>query len=66
MKALAERLWNSFNFRDGGEWCTIQSLNRKGLEMWVKEAYGSPEDLRLREYKQKQREARMPKPKKPA
>jgi hypothetical protein len=66
IKPIAEKLWPHFVSRNDEKWCTIQSLNRIGLEMWVKKAYGSPEDLQLREYKQKKREARMPKPKKPA
>jgi len=64
IKPAAEKLWFPFIFRNEKKWCTIQSLNRAGLEMWVNKTYGSPEDLRLREYKQKQKEARMPKPRK--
>ena len=64
IKPAAEKLWFPFILRNEQKWCTIQSLSREGLEMWVKKTYGSPEDLRLREYKEKQREARMPKPKK--
>ncbi len=60
----AEKLWIAFESRNNGKWATIQSLNRKGLEMWVQKAYQSPEDLRLREYKQKRKEARIPQPKK--
>lgn len=66
IKPIAEKLWFPFISRDNGEWCIIQSLSREGLEMFVKRTYGSPEDLRLREYKQKRKEARMPKPKKPS
>ncbi|MGC1372409.1 MAG: DUF3800 domain-containing protein [Candidatus Sulfotelmatobacter sp.] len=64
MNAIAEKLWNYFRFRNRGEWSTVQSLSREGLEMWVKKAYGGPEDLRWREYKQRQTEARMPSRKK--
>jgi hypothetical protein len=64
IKPIAEKLWHPFISRNEEKWSTIQSLNRIGLEMWVKNTYGSPEDLRLREYKQKQKEERMPKPKK--
>lgn len=63
MHVPAEALWNSFNSKNDGAWCIIQSLNREGLEMWVKKTYGSLEDLRLRDYKQKRREARSPKAK---
>jgi hypothetical protein len=63
-KPIAEKLWSAFMGRNGGNWCTIQSLNRMGVEMFVKKTYGSKEDLRLREYKQRQREARLPKRKK--
>jgi hypothetical protein len=63
IKPAAEKLWFAFIFWNEKKWCTIQSLNRTGLEMWVKKTYGSPEDLRLREYKQKRKEARMPRPK---
>jgi hypothetical protein len=61
IKSPAEKLWIAFNSKNDGDWTEIQSLNREGLEMWVKKAYKSPEDLRLREYKQKRKEARMPK-----
>jgi len=64
VKAPAEKLWIAFSSRNNGEWFTVQSLSREGLKMWVNKAYGSPEDLRLREYKRKQKEARIPKPKK--
>jgi hypothetical protein len=64
IKPAAEKLWVPFIFRNEKKWSTIQSLHRKGLEMWVKKTYGSPEDLRLREYKQKRKEARMQKQKK--
>jgi hypothetical protein len=64
IKPIAEKLWFPFLLRNEKKWCTIQSLNREGLEMWVKKTHGSPEDLRLRDYKQQRREARMPKPKK--
>lgn len=65
IKPAAEKLWLRFFLRQEQNWCTIQSLNREGLEMWVKKTHESPEDLRLREYKQKRKEARMQKPKKP-
>jgi hypothetical protein len=61
IKPAAEKLWFPFVLKDEKTWCIIQSLSREGLEMWVKKMYGSPEDLRLREYKQKRREKRMPK-----
>jgi len=64
IKPVAKKLWFPFIHRNGEKWCTIQSLSREGLEMWVNKTHGGPEDLRLREYKQKQREARIPKPKK--
>ncbi len=60
IKPVAEKLWFPFILRNQKKWCTIQSLNRQGLEMWVTKTYGSPEDLRLREYKQRRREARKP------
>jgi hypothetical protein len=66
MKPVAERLWFPFIRRNEQQWCTIQSLSREGLEMWVKKTYGGPEDLGLREFKQKRKEARMPKRKKRA
>ena len=66
IKPAAEKLWFPFILRNRQKWCTIQSLNRAGLEMWVEKTYGSPEDLRLRDYKQRRKEARMPKPKKRA
>jgi len=65
IKPPADKLWIAFTSKNNGEWSTIQSLNRKGLEMWVARAYRSPEDLRLGEYKQKRKEARMPRPNKP-
>ncbi|MGA8152618.1 MAG: DUF3800 domain-containing protein [Terriglobales bacterium] len=64
IKPIAEKLWFPFILRNQKKWSTIQSLNRKGLEMWVQRTYGSSEDLRLREYKQRRKEARMPKRKK--
>lgn len=63
MKAPSEALWNHFALRNAGEWSTNQSLTREGLEMWVKKTCGTPEDLRLRQYKQKRKEERLPKPK---
>jgi hypothetical protein len=66
IKPAAEKLWFPFIFRNQKNWCTIQSLSREGIEMWVKKTHGSPEDLRLREYKQKRQEERMPKRKTPA
>lgn len=53
------KLWDAFISRNEGKWPTIQSLNRKGIEMWVKRTYGSPEDLRLREYRKNRKEGRM-------
>jgi Protein of unknown function (DUF3800) len=61
IKPAAEKLWFRFILKDKKKWCTIQSLNRAGLERWVKKTYGSPEDLRLREYKYKRKQARLPK-----
>jgi hypothetical protein len=60
IKPVAEKLWFPFIQRNGEKWCTIQSLSREGLKMWVKDTCGSTEDLRLRAYKQKRKEARMP------
>jgi hypothetical protein len=64
IKPIAEKLWHPFISRREGQWSTVQSLNRMGVELWVKKTHGSPEDLRLREYKRKRREARMTTPKK--
>jgi uncharacterized protein DUF3800 len=64
IKSPADKLWVAFTSKNNGEWSTIQSLNRKGLEMWVEKAYNSPEDVRLREYKEKRKEERIPKLKK--
>lgn len=63
MNAIADELWTEFVMYKQEQWSEIQSLSREGLKAWVKKAHGSPEDLRLREYKQKQREARMPRSK---
>jgi hypothetical protein len=41
-----------------------QSLNRAGIENWVRNTYLSPADLRLKDFKDKRKQARSPKPKK--
>lgn len=64
IKPVAEKLWHLFTRRNNGSWCDIQSLNREGIELFVKRVHGSPEDLRLREYKQRRKEERIPKLKK--
>lgn len=64
MKPVAEKLWFPYLLKNDKTWCDIQSLNREGVKRWVDKTYGSPEDLRLREFKQQRKEARKPKPKK--
>jgi hypothetical protein len=48
-----------------GTWAVAQTLNREALEVWVKKMHGSPEELKVREYKQERKEARKPKRKRP-
>jgi hypothetical protein len=62
--SLAEDNWDAYRNKNGGDWCTVQSLNRQGIEDWVKKMYLSPEDLRIKEFKNERKEARKPKPKK--
>jgi hypothetical protein len=59
---LAQECWNDYSSASGGQWAVAQSLNREGLRKWVREIYGSPVDLRLREFKQRRLEARKSKP----
>jgi hypothetical protein len=45
----------------GQKWCEAQSLNREGIELWVKNNYHSPEDLAVQQFKEERTEARKPK-----
>jgi hypothetical protein len=61
---LVERIWAAISpdISDEAEQSriAIQRLSRDGLVAWVKRTYGSPVDLAVREYRQKRKEARMP------
>jgi len=61
---LAQESWEAYRSAGDGDWAEIQSLNRQGIENWVKEKYLSPEDLEINKFKEKLKEARKPKPKK--
>jgi hypothetical protein len=61
---FAEENWEAYGSAREGEWCRVESLNRLGIENWVKKTYMSPEDLRVKKWKEELREARKPKPKK--
>jgi hypothetical protein len=59
---LAEENWVAYRtFRADDDWCKVESLNRQGIEDWVKKMYLGPEDLRVKECKDRLREARKPK-----
>jgi hypothetical protein len=60
---LAEENWDAYSSARDGEWCRVESLNRQGIENWVKNMYLGPEDIRVKECKEKLKEARRPKPK---
>lgn len=60
MNPIADELWTAFRLHREQQWSEIQSLSREGLEDWVRKTAGSPEDLRLREYKQKRLAERQP------
>jgi len=60
---LAEESWRAYRNFGNAQWCMVQSLNREGIENWVKEMYLGPEDIQFKEFKQKLREERKPKPK---
>jgi hypothetical protein len=62
---IAHDCWDGYRSAKHERWAMVQSLNREGLENWVKESYSSPSDLQLKEFKQKRKAARMPKPKSP-
>jgi hypothetical protein len=47
--------------KNAGTKYIVQRLNREALAAWVKRTYGSPGELAVREYKQKLKQARMPK-----
>jgi Protein of unknown function (DUF3800) len=61
---LADENWDAYRKQGNEEWCLFQSLHRKGLEDWVEKMYLSPEDIKIKEFKEQLREARRPKPKK--
>lgn len=60
---LAQESWQAYELADHGLWCEVQSLNRQGIQNWVKTAYLSPQDLAIKEFKEKLKEARKPKKK---
>jgi hypothetical protein len=60
---LGHESWNDYSKALNGEWAVAQSLNREGLEKWVRETYGGPEDRGLKDFKEKQLQARKFKPK---
>lgn len=62
--ALADENWAAYQRQGNEEWCLFQSLNRHGLEEWVKKMYMSSEDAKIKEFKETRTEARKPKPKK--
>lgn len=61
---LAQESWEAYRSAGDGNWATIQSLSREGLELWVKEKYLSQEDVEINDFKVKKKEARMPRSKK--
>ena len=61
MHPLARKIFDTFWLKNEGQWCVIQSLNREGIELWVKKTHGSPADLKIREFKNARKEARTPK-----
>jgi len=61
---IAAESWLGYWSAHQGSWRRIESLNRQGIEDWVKKTYLSPEDLAIKEFKEKQQEARRPKAKK--
>ncbi|HTV03771.1 MAG TPA: DUF3800 domain-containing protein [Acidobacteriaceae bacterium] len=61
---FAQENWDAYGSQNDGEWCVFQSLNREGIEDWIKKAYLGPEDLKIKEFKDKLKEERKPKPKK--
>jgi hypothetical protein len=61
--ALAQMSWEAYRDARRGEWCEVQSLNREGIEKWVKDMYRSAPDLAIEDFKEKRKEARMPKKK---
>jgi Protein of unknown function (DUF3800) len=58
---LAQKSWDSYWNAYKGRWCKAESLNRDGIELWVKNNYLSPEDLSVKEFKDQKKEARKPK-----
>lgn len=58
---LAEETWKAFARPLDGKWAVVESLNREGIERWVKNTYGSPEDEALKKFKENAKAARMPK-----
>jgi hypothetical protein len=62
--SFAQESWDVYKSRNDGDWCIVQSLSRKGLEDWVKKKYLSPEDIRIKQFKEKLQEARKTKAKK--
>jgi hypothetical protein len=67
---LVGRIWEKMSPDISGEIeqtrIVIQRLSREGLAIWLKNMYGSPIDLAVREFKQRRKEARMPKRKQPS
>lgn len=60
---LAAETYEAFAKAKGGEWVDVQSLNREGIERWVKEKYKSPEDEELKKFKEDAKASRMSIPK---
>jgi hypothetical protein len=58
---LAQENWKAYEHANHSQWCVVQSLNRQGIEDWVKKTYLSSEDIKLKEFKEKLRQARTPK-----